>query len=282
MDLGQQLRGVDVGPSALRYAGLARQLKELGYRVEDSGNIDVAIRDAHRGRDFHEPIRISCERIYAEVRKCVDEGHLPIVMGGDHSIAIGTIGGATHLRAVGVVWIDAHADFNTPATSPSGNVHGMPLAILCGHGPASLLHVGRAGAKITPDDVVLISLRAIDRSEGQQLRNQQFGVYTMREVDEQGIGAVTRAALDRLKHHDRLHVSLDMDSIDPMFAPGVGTPVPGGLNTREGHLLMELLSEDGRVSSIDIVEINPLLDERNRTAELAAQLLASLLGKTIL
>ena len=203
-------------------------------------------------------------------------------MGGDHSIAIGTVGGASHSRPTGVVWIDAHADFNTPATSPSGNIHGMPLAVLCGLGPDSLVQVGRAEAKITPRDVVLISLRAVDRRERQRLVSRRFGVYTMREIDEQGIGTITRAALDRLRHHKHLHVSLDMDSIDPLFAPGVGTPVPGGLSAREGHLLMELLADDGRVDSIDVVEINPLLDENNRTAKLATQLLASLLGKTIL
>ena len=179
MDLGQQLRGVDVGPSALRYAGLARNLQALGHCVIDCGNIDVAIRDAYAGTsdaDFHETICTSCERIYDEVHQCIERGRLPIVMGGDHSIAIGTVGGATHSGPAGVIWIDAHADFNTPKSSPSGNVHGMPLAVLCGQGPESLLNVGRRGPKVEPEDVVLISLRAIDRAEGERMRDRKFGV----------------------------------------------------------------------------------------------------------
>ena len=285
MDLGQDLRGVDVGPSALRYAGLAQRLRQLDHHVEDLGNVEVAVRGSITetgGTSLIEPICRSCEKIYAAVGASVADGFLPLVMGGDHSIAIGTVGGATEAGPAGVLWIDAHADFNTPRSSPSGNVHGMPLAVLCGQGPDALVNVGRMGAKLRPEDIMLIALRALDTRERGMLQERHLGLYTMREIDERGIGTVVREALERLRHRDRLHVSFDVDSIDPMFAPGVGTPVPGGLSTREAHLMMELIAEDGRVGSVDVVEINPILDERNRTAVLAAQLLASLLGKTIL
>jgi len=202
-------------------------------------------------------------------------------MGGDHSIAIGTIGGITHHEPAGILWVDAHADYNTPETSPSKNIHGMPLAILTGRGPEKLVNVGRPGAKIAHEDVVMIALRQIDAIERKYLRKSNMGLYTMREIDEHGIARVVRKALKRLRHHTRIHVSFDVDSIDPLFAPGVGTPVPGGLSIREAHLLMELLAEDGRLCSADIVEINPILDNQNRTAILAAELMASLLGKRI-
>ena len=258
MDLGQTLRGVDVGPSALRYAGLAERLEHIGYEVEDQGNIDVVIRaTVARGRDLVEPVRATCEVLYQVVQTAIEENCLPVIMGGDHSIAIGSVGGTTHRQPAGVLWIDAHADFNTPASSPSGSIHGMPLAVLCGKGPEALVNVGRPGPKIRPEDVVIIALRTADAGERQELLGSRVGVYTMREIDEKGIAAVTRAALQRLSGHQRIHVSFDVDSVDPMFAPGVGTPVPGGLNTREAHLLMELIAEDGRVASVGIVEINP-------------------------
>ena len=283
MDLGQSLRGVDVGPSALRYAGLAERLERLEYQIEDQGNIAVAVRaTVPRNHDFVEPIRATCEALYAAVRTAVEEDRLPVIMGGDHSIAIGSVGGTTHHEPAGIVWIDAHADFNTPASSPSGNIHGMPLAVLCGHGPDALVNVGRPGPKIRPEDVAIIALRTTDAEERRELHNSRVSIHTMRDIDEMGIATVARSALQHLGHHRRIHVSFDADSIDPMFAPGVGTPVPGGLNTREAHLLMELIAEDDRVASVGVVEINPILDEHNRTAQLAAELLASLLGKTIL
>ena len=285
IDLGQDLRGVDVGPSALRYAGLAQRLKQLNLQVEDHGNIEVAVRatlPAEGGASFIGPICATCERVYLAVQGAIDDGRLPLVMGGDHSIAIGTVGGTTHRSPAGVLWIDAHADYNTPETSPSGNIHGMSLAVLCGNGPKELVNVGRPGPKIKPEDVMIIALRATDKYERKALREGGMGLYTMREIDERGIAAITREALRLLGHHNRIHVSFDVDSIDPMFAPGVGTPVAGGLSTREAHLLMELIAEDGRISSLGVVEINPILDDRNRTARLAADLLASLLGKTIL
>lgn len=285
MDLGQRLRGVDVGPSAIRYAGLARRLEKLNYSVVDCGNIPVPVQGTlhlHKGSDFVGPISLVCEMLYEEVSDAIATGDLPVVMGGDHSIAIGSVGGATQSGPVGLLWIDAHADFNTPDGSPSGNIHGMPLAVLTGHGVQQLVDVGRPGAKIEPENVVLIAVRDLDFEERRKLRESRMGIFTMREIDERGIATVAREALGRLRHVQRLHVSLDVDSIDPNYAPGVGTPVPGGLNTREAHLLMELIAEDGRLGSVDVVEINPILDTRNRTATIAADLLASLFGKTIL
>jgi len=283
MDLGQDLRGVDVGPSALRYAGLADRLGRLGHNVEDLGNISVAHRNSFApDDDYVESIRSTCSLLYDQVRKTLARGGFPLIMGGDHSISIGSIGGATHDSPKGVLWIDAHADFNTPESSPSGNIHGMPLAVLCGLGPKRLLNVGRNGPKLQPKDITIIALRDLDKEERKILHESRLCIYTMRDIDERGIAEVTLSALKQLQHHSELHVSFDVDSIDPHFAPGVGTPVEGGLQPREAHLLMEIIAEDDRLSSAEIVEINPIIDERNQTAELAAGLLASLLGKTIL
>jgi len=283
MDLGQSLRGVDMGPSALRYAGLADRLSRLGFTVEDYGNIETDVRGSVPGdRNLVTPIRAACETLYAAVRQAIEDGRIPLVMGGDHSIAMGTIGGVTHCGPAGVLWIDAHADFNTMESSPSGNIHGMPLAVLCGRGPKPLVDVGRPGPKIRPPDAVVIALRNVDAPERRMLRSTRLGLFTMRDIDEMGVAEVVRQALARLGHHERIHVSFDADSIDPMFAPGVGTPVQGGLNPREAHLIMELIADDGRLASAGVVEINPILDDRNRTAQLAADLLASLFGQTIL
>ena len=283
MDLGQDLRGVDVGPSALRYAGLADRLRQLGHRVTDFGNIPTALRASlDTDDDYVEPIRDTCSLLYEEVRHTLAQGQFPLVMGGDHSIAIGSVGGATHDGPKGIIWIDAHADYNTPASSPSGNIHGMPMAVLCGSGSGRLTSVGRPGPKLRSKDIAMIALRDLDIAERHILQESQMGIYTMRDIDERGIAAVVKSALKQLEHCNSLHVSFDVDSVDPYFAPGVGTPVDGGLRPREAHLLMELIAEDGRLASTEVVEINPIIDEHNRTAELAASLLASLLGKTIL
>ncbi len=283
MDLGQNLRGVDVGPSALRYAGLADRLRQLGHQVSDHGNIPTALRASLTDRnDFTEPIRDTCSLLYEEVRKTLAQSGFPLVMGGDHSIAIGSIGGATHDAPKGILWIDAHADFNTPESSPSGNVHGMPMAVLCGVGSDRLTSVGRSGPKLRSEDIAMIALRDLDIAERRILQESRLGLYTMRDIDERGIAEVVKSALKQLEHCDHLHVSFDVDSVDPYFAPGVGTPVKGGLRPREAHLLMELIAEDGRLASAEVVEINPIIDRGNQTAELAASLLASLLGKTIL
>ncbi|MDZ7360158.1 MAG: arginase [candidate division KSB1 bacterium] len=285
MDLGQSRRGVDMGPSALRYAGLSQRLRKLGHIVEDVGNITVAVRDTlpeSGGMAFLPSVVKACEQIYEQGRQAMAAGCLPLFVGGDHSIAVGTVGGVTHEAPAGLLWIDAHGDFNTPESSPSGNIHGMPLAALLGLGRPELINLGRPGPKLKSSDVVLIGVRDLDPQEKELLKESRIGIYSMREIDERGIAAVVREALARLQHLPRLHVSLDLDCLDPMEAPGVGTPVAGGLSYREAHLLMEILADTGRVGSIDVVEINPILDERNHTAEIAAELLASLLGKSIL
>lgn len=285
MDLGQSRRGVDMGPSALRYAGLHDRLRQLGYASEDLGNLEIPEREtlpAGGGLAYLPALVAACERIYEVARESLGAGRLPLFLGGDHSIAAGTVGGVTHDGRAGVLWIDAHGDFNTPESSPSGNLHGMPLAALCGRGSPELVNLGRPGPKLRPQDVVLLGVRDLDAPERVLLRQSGIAIYTMRDLDDRGLAVVAREALERLRHLPRVHVSLDMDCMDPREAPGVGTPVTGGLTYREAHLLMEILADDGRVGSIDVVEINPILDLRNRTAEIALELLASLLGKSIL
>ena len=285
MDLGQSRRGVDMGPSAVRYAGLGERLRGLGFAVRDLGNLDIAERNtlpAGGGMAFLPAVVGACEAIYDAGVAALAAGELPLYLGGDHSIAVGTVAAATAGGPAGVLWIDAHGDFNTPETSPSGNLHGMPLAALTGRGVRELVDLGRPGAKVDARDVMLIGLRDLDPPERAMLRESGAGVYTMREIDEQGIGPVAHEAVERLAHLPRVHVSLDMDVLDPREAPGVGTPVPGGLSYREAHLLMEVIAESLVVASLEVVEINPILDHRNRTAELAVELILSVLGKTIL
>lgn len=285
MDLGQNRRGVDMGPSAVRYAGLKARLEKLGCAVNDLGNIavpnpeeQVAAGNAKRLKAVTEV----CQTIYEAGRTCMDAGDFGIFLGGDHSMSIGSIAAAAQDGPVGVIWIDAHGDINIPETSPSGNIHGMPVACLLGDGPESLVNIGYPGRKITPAHIVQIGIRDLDPREKQRLLESGISVYTMRHVDELGLANVARRALERLRHLPRIHVSLDMDSLEPDEAPGVGTPVPGGLTYREAHLLMEILGDSGRVASLDVVEINPILDEANRTAKLAVGLIASLLGQRIL
>ena len=285
MDLGQARRGVDMGPYALRYSGIRTCLESLGYDVAEDGNIDIAERDTmpdSSGLDFLPQVNKTCNKIYDRARQLVAADSIPLFLGGDHSIAIGTIGGVTHEQPSGLVWIDAHGDFNTPETSPSGNIHGMPMAALLGHGPPELVDIGRPGAKIQARDVVMIGIRDLDPEERVALRNSGIKVFTMHDIDEFGMAKIASQALSTLSHVDRLHVSLDMDSVDPNWAPGVGTPVPGGLSYRESHLLMEILAESQKVTSVDVVEVNPILDEQNKTAVLAQRLLMSLFGQRVL
>jgi arginase len=285
MDLGQSRRGVDMGPSAVRHAGLHERLRALGCETEDAGNIHIPERALLAERDagaFLPAIVEACAAAYEAGRVAVSQGRFPLFLGGDHSIAVGTVGGVSHAAPIGLLWVDAHADANTPATSPSGNIHGMPLAALLGRGLPDLVDLGRPGPKLTPDRVVLIGVRDVDPGERDLLRDLGVAVFTMSDVDAQGIAGVARHALTHLGDVERLHLSLDLDVLDPQEAPGVGTPVQGGLTSREAHLLMELVSRDGRVRSADVVEVNPILDERNRTAEIAVELVASLLGKSIL
>jgi arginase len=294
MDLGQQRRGVDMGPSALRYAGIYERLARLGCQVEDAGNVLVPVREqrdvqAHQWTESgsgglrHLPaVTAICRSIYEVASSCSNTPELPVFMGGDHSIAIGTVSGAACAGPLGLIWIDAHGDFNTPETSPSGNIHGMPVAALVGRGHPDLVDLGYAGPKLRPQEIAMIGIRDLDDPEREALAGAGIHVYTMRDIDELGMATVARRALSHLNHLPRIHVSLDMDSIDPDVAPGVGTPVPGGLTYREAHLLMEILAESGKTASIDVVEINPILDDGNRTAELAVDLVASLLGQRIL
>ncbi|MFZ2360720.1 MAG: arginase [Anaerolineae bacterium] len=294
MDLGQQRRGVDMGPSALRYAGIYERLTRLGCQVEDAGNVVVPVREqrdvqAHQWTESgggglrHLPaVTAICRSIYEVASSCSDTLELPVFMGGDHSIAIGTVSGAACSGPLGLIWIDAHGDFNTPETSPSGNIHGMPVAALIGRGHPDLVDLGYAGPKLRPQEIAMIGIRDLDAPEREALAGAGIHVYTMRDIDELGMATVARRALSHLNHLPRIHVSLDMDSIDPDVAPGVGTPVPGGLTYREAHLLMEILAESSKTASIDVVEINPILDDGNRTAELAVELVASLLGQRIL
>jgi arginase len=294
MDLGQQRRGVDMGPSAVRYADIHQKLSQLGCQVEDAGNIPVPVREertvqahcppeATEGMLRHLPeVTAACQAIYQVARSCAGTPEIPIFLGGDHSIAIGTVGGTATAGPLGLIWIDAHADFNTPETSPSGNIHGMPVATLIGRGHTDLVNLGHDGPKLRAQEIAMIGIRDLDPGERDALAASGIHVYTMRDVDELGLATVGRRALSHLTHLPRIHVSLDMDALDPSTAPGVGTPVPGGLSYREAHLLMEILSESGKLASLDVVEINPILDDGNRTAELAVQLVASLLGQRIL
>lgn len=284
MDLGQSRRGVDMGPSALRYAGLSRRISQLGYDVEDCGNVEITVRDTlpeEGGLSFLPAVAAGCEAAYHKGVEVMDAGGLPIFLGGDHSMALGTVGAASHAERTGVLWVDAHGDFNTAETSPSGNIHGMPLAALTGLGLDELVNLGRPGPKIRPQDIAIIGARDLDPGEKKLLREKGVTVFTMRDIDTVGISTVANQAIKSVSHLPRIHVSLDMDALDPREAPGVGTPVPGGLRYREAHLLMEIIADLNKVTSIDVVEVNPILDHSNRTAELAIELLCSLLGQTI-
>lgn len=285
MDLGQSRRGVDMGPSAIRYAGLQARLEGLGHTVHDEGNVAVPNPEEHEAEGTQRrltAVATACQTIYEIGTNCVEQGDFAIYIGGDHSISIGSVAAAARQEPVGVIWVDAHGDINTPDTSPSGNIHGMPVAALIGDGDEKLVNIGYDGAKLQPAQIIQIGIRDLDPAERKRLAHNGISVFTMRHLDELGMAAVARQALSRLRHLSRIHVSLDMDSLDPAQAPGVGTPVPGGLSYREAHLLMEILGDSGQVRSLDIVEINPILDEMNKTAELAVELAASLLGQRIL
>jgi arginase len=289
MDLGQNRRGVDMGPSSIRYARLQSALEELGHTVFDLGNISVPIPEVadpeevrRKNMPYLGTIREVCERTTATARDIVTGDAFPVFLGGDHSVSIGTVSGMAAVERIGVLWVDAHADFNTPEISLSGNVHGMSLAALCGLVDPDLVGVGGGGASVRPEDVVLVGLRRVDPEERCLLAEAGVRAYTMKEVDAYGIARVVERALEDLSHLERIHLSFDLDVVDPGIAPGVGTPVRGGLTYREAHLLMELLGEAAVITSLDVVEINPTLDEKNATAELAVELAASLLGRRIL
>jgi arginase len=287
LDLGQGRRGVDMGPSALRYAGLDERLASLGYTVHDEGNVETAVQEATALRDertrFLPEIRDTCERIAARVAAVAERGALPLVLGGDHSVALGTLGGLASVHGPGgVLWIDAHADVNTPETSPTGNVHGMPLAAALGLAGSGFESSAWPLPAVDPKKVALVGVRSLDEGERVLLREAGVRVFTMSEIDRIGVERAVRESLDRIAGARFVHISLDMDALDPVVAPGVGTPVPGGLTYREAHLALELAAESGLVGSLEVVEVNPILDRENTTAETAVELVASALGKRIL
>jgi arginase len=292
MDLGTDRRGVDMGPSALRVAGLNAQVRSLGYTVEDAGNITVRVPEEmpfgeKRARYLAE-IAETCKELAEIVRRAMDDGCCPLVLGGDHSLAIGSQAGvAAHFRRrrekVGCLWLDAHADMNTPDTTPSGNVHGMPLAATLGLGPPELTRLLGFAPKVAAEDCALVGIRQLDAREKKLVRQSGVRVYTMREVDERGMRAVMEEALARVTRDTAGFVaSLDLDFVDPHNAPGVGTPVRGGVTYREAHLAMEMIADSGKMVSLEVLEVNPVIDSHNRTAQLAVELLLSALGKRIL
>ena len=293
LDLGQSRRGVDMGPSAVRVAGLEARLEALGHVVTDAGNIAVAIaeqkKEGSANAKYLKEITATCTKQAELVLKTLEEGMVPVVLGGDHSVAAGTVAGVAEYHRqqgnkIGLIWLDAHTDINTPETSPSGNVHGMPLAALLGLGPAELRDILGFSPKVLPENTVLIGIRDVDQTEKDNLRKAGITeVYTMRDIDERGMRAVMEDAL-RAAGRGTIgyHVSLDMDWIDPEDAPGVGTPVRGGATYREAHLAMEIIADHGRMVSFEVVEVNPVIDEHNRTADLAVELTCSAFGKKIL
>ncbi|MBI5836044.1 MAG: arginase [Candidatus Eisenbacteria bacterium] len=292
IDLGAGRRGVDMGPSALRLADLDRRLAEIGVDVDDSGDLSAVIPEAADSGDarlrYLGPIADACARLAERVKGSLSGGRLPLTLGGDHSLAIGSLAGsAAHHRGqgaeLGLVWMDAHADFNTCHTTPSGNIHGMALAVCCGMGDPALTGLLGFAPKVHPERCVLIGARDLDPGERDNLRAAGVTVFTMREVDEQGMHRVVDRALEVAgRGAAGVHVSFDMDVLDPHEAPGTGTPVRGGISYREAHLAMEVIADSGLMRALDLVEINPVLDDRNKTASLGVELICSALGKKIL
>ena len=292
MDLGASRRGVDMGPSALRVAGLQARIKQLGHQVEDIGNISVKQPEempyGEKRAKYIEEIADACKDLGTAVQKSLEDGYMPLVLGGDHSIAVGSVSGVgAHFRqekkSVGCVWLDAHSDMNTPETSPSGNVHGMPLSALMGYGTEELYDLFGYKPKIEPQNVALVGVRDLDSHEKKFVKKLGVKAFTMREIDERGMREVMSDALKyAMDDTDGIVVSLDMDFVDPSDAPGVGTPVRGGVTYREAHLAMEMIADSEAMVSMEIVEINPVIDEHNRTALLGVELVLSGLGKKIL
>ena len=293
LDLGGGRRGVDMGPSAMRIAGLDEQIAALGYPVVDKGDLPAPIPETQELRDerkkYIRDIAKVCQKVYQSSLASLDEGAMPIVLGGDHSLAAGSVGAAADWARrekqlpIGLLWVDAHGDMNTPATSLSGNVHGMPLAALLGPEPSDLSNIGGFSPKALPAHTVLVGVRNLDEREKVAVRDSHVNVFTMKDIDRQGIASVVEQAVNLAGNGTAgIHVSFDLDACDPGIAPGVGTPVKGGLDYREAHMLMEIVADSGLLTSLDLVEINPTLDVRNTTAQLGAELAASALGMKIL
>lgn len=291
MDLGQERRGVDMGPSAIRYAGVTERLKALGYDIKDRGDIEIgrpdSAEESSRSQDYHlknlKEVSKANETLSEWVSGVIANERFPLVLGGDHSIAIGTLAGLSkHYERLGVIWYDAHGDLNTADTSPSGNIHGMPLAASLGIGHQSLTEIDGYAPKIKPENLVIIGARSLDEGERQLIRERGIRVYTMHEIDRLGTAAVMKDAMAYLQDQtDGIHLSLDLDGLDPHDAPGVGTPVIGGISYRESHLAMEMLAESELITSAEFVEVNPILDDQNKTATAAVALIGSLFGEKL-
>lgn len=287
IDLGADRRGVDMGPSAIRYAQLHQKIQELGYTLEDKGNIDVPIQETCEITDpklkYIDCIVPMGRRVAGAVATSLQGGHFPLVLGGDHSLSVGSIRGAAKHRKLGVIWVDAHADFNTSETTPSGNIHGMPLAALCGRGDSRLVRLWEETPPVVdPQRVAVIGARDLDPGEKRLLREAGVMVQSMEQIDRFGMVTVLEKAIERVSRDvDGIYLSFDMDALDPRHAPGVGTPVPGGLTYREAHLTCEVIAETGRLIGMDIVEVNPILDVQNETAMLAVEFVRSALGSRI-
>ena len=292
LDLGAGRRGVDMGPSAFRIAGIASRIAQLGRAVIDTGDIATPIPETQEAVDptkkYVREIAQVCERLYASAVRSLEAGALPLVLGGDHSLAAGSVAASAHwvrrssAQPLGLIWIDAHGDMNTPETTMSGNVHGMPLAALMGNEPVELGSIGFSPS-VLPQHTVLVGIRNLDEREKTRIRESGVHVFTMKDIDRQGMATIAERAIALATDATGgLHVSFDMDVCDPSIAPGVGTPVKGGLDYREAHLLMELIADSGRLLALDLVEVNPTLDVRNTTALLATELALSALGQNIL
>ncbi len=292
LDLGGGRRGVDMGPSAVRIAGLGERLASIGYLVVDKGDLAAPIPETQVERDpkkkYIREIARVCQKLYQQVYQSLTEGALPIVLGGDHSLAAGSVGASADFAAakggeLGLIWVDAHGDMNTPATTTSGNVHGMPLAALLGQEPAELARIGARCPKVRPETTVLIGIRNLDALEKDRILEAKVHVFTMKDIDRHGIAVVMKRALTLAgKGTTGIHVSFDLDVCDPAIAPGVGTPVKGGLDYREAQLVMEMVADSGQLVGLDLVEVNPILDSQNQTAILGTELALSALGQRIL
>jgi arginase len=293
LDLGGNRRGVDMGPSAFRIAGLGERIAALGFAITDKGDLPAPIPETQEQRDerkkYIRDIAKVCQKLYQTALASLEEGAMPLVLGGDHSLGAGSVAAtaewATKTKGlpIGLLWVDAHGDMNTPATSLSGNVHGMPLAALLGPEPAELARIGNVSPKVLPAHTVLIGVRNLDEREKVAVRDSHVHVFTMKDIDRQGIASVVEQAVNLAGNGTAgIHVSFDMDVCDPLIAPGVGTPVKGGLDYREAHMVMEIVADSGLLTSLDLVEVNPTLDMQNTTAQLGAELAASALGMKIL
>jgi arginase len=293
LDLGGGRRGVDMGPSAFRIAGLGERLTALGCTVTDKGDLPAPIPETQELRDerkkYIRDIAKVCQKLYQTTLSSLDEGAMPIVLGGDHSLAAGSVAATaewarrTRNLPIGLLWVDAHGDMNTPATSLSGNVHGMPLAALLGTEPAELARIGNVSPKVLPAHTVIIGVRNLDEREKVSVRDSHVHVFTMKDIDRQGIASIVEQAVNLAGNGTAgIHVSFDMDVCDPLIAPGVGTPVKGGLDYREAHMVMEIVADSGLLTSLDLVEVNPTLDMQNTTAQLGTELALSALGMKIL